>query len=206
MATAVEENTLVEEMTSSSTALAVLAVASLLVYILTAALDVSPWWQTPFEWTVWAVFAVEYLYRLRTVGRGNRVGWVKAHPLELAAVAVPTFRVLRVISTFASLFVTAQRAKAERFMVATAMTATIVILTAAAAVLNAERGVEGANIAGYDDAVWWAVSTVTTAGYGDTFPVTDEGRLIAGLLMLVGIGLVGSVIGAVTSHFARATS
>lgn len=183
--------------------LAALAVGSLAVYILTAALDASPWWQAPFEWAVWAVFAAEYSYRLREVGHGNRVAWMKAHPLELAAVAVPTFRVLRVIATIARLFVTAQRGRAERFMVATAMSAGVVVLTAAAAVLNAERGAEGANIVTYGDAVWWATATVTTVGYGDRFPVTAEGRVIAGLLMVVGIGVVGSVIGAVSSRFSR---
>jgi len=45
----------------------------------------------------------------------------------------------------------------------------------------------GGTIKDYGDALWWAATTVTTVGYGDTFPVTSEGRGVAALLMLVGI-------------------
>jgi voltage-gated potassium channel Kch len=49
------------------------------------------------------------------------------------------------------------------------------------------------------DALWWALTTVTTVGYGDTVPVTGEGRLIASVLMLVGVALFGSMSAIVTS-------
>lgn len=48
-------------------------------------------------------------------------------------------------------------------------------------------------IADFGDALWWALVTTTTVGYGDFTPVTIPGRLIAAVLMLVGIGLVGSL-------------
>ena len=49
----------------------------------------------------------------------------------------------------------------------------------ALAVLDAEQDARGANITNYGDALWWASTTVTTVGYGDHFPVTTEGRLVA---------------------------
>lgn len=71
----------------------------------------------------------------------------------------------------------------------------------ALAVFDAERGSAKANITSYGDAVWWACTTVTTVGYGDLYPTTLEGRLVAVLLMLVGIALIGSVTAAMASWF-----
>lgn len=51
----------------------------------------------------------------------------------------------------------------------------------------------------YDDALWWAMSTTTTVGYGDITPQTGPGRLVASVLMLVGIGLVGVVASSLSS-------
>ncbi len=54
------------------------------------------------------------------------------------------------------------------------------------------------------DGVWWAVTTVTTVGYGDIRPETDAGRVIAMAVMLVGIGFVAIVTGAAAERFMRA--
>ncbi len=62
--------------------------------------------------------------------------------------------------------------------------------------LDAEQDAEGANVSTYGDALWWACTTVTTVGYGDRFPVTFEGRMIAVLLMIVGIATLGAVTAA----------
>jgi voltage-gated potassium channel len=69
----------------------------------------------------------------------------------------------------------------------------LVLFVAALAVLQAERGHPGGNIESFGDALWWAVTTVTTVGYGDRFPVTTTGRFVAGGLMLAGIALLGVV-------------
>jgi voltage-gated potassium channel len=54
------------------------------------------------------------------------------------------------------------------------------------------------------DGVWWAVTTMTTVGYGDQFPVTTEGRVLAIVVMLVGIGFVSMLIGAASERFIAA--
>lgn len=68
------------------------------------------------------------------------------------------------------------------------------------AILNIETE-EGANIKTPSDALWWAFVTVTTVGYGDRYPTTNEGRLLAALLMTAGIGLFGTFTAYVASIF-----
>jgi voltage-gated potassium channel len=59
----------------------------------------------------------------------------------------------------------------------------------------------GSNIKTAEDAVWWSVSTMTTVGYGDKYPTTTEGRIVAMALMLSGVGLFGALSGLVASFF-----
>ncbi|MFS0864526.1 potassium channel family protein [Fredinandcohnia sp. 179-A 10B2 NHS] len=59
------------------------------------------------------------------------------------------------------------------------------------------------NIATYEDAIWWAIVTATTVGYGDISPETGFGRVIAIVLMLFGIGLIGMVTGSISTYFIR---
>ncbi len=179
--------------------LGVLAVASLTAFVLTSAFDTHPAWVDVLDWVVWGAFAVDYAARLVMTRGEDRREWVRKHPLDLVAVAVPAFRVLRMISALARLHVVAQRGASERIMAVTVTSALTLVVVGAAAVLNAERGAVDATITTYPDALWWALTTVTTVGYGDLYPTTLDGRLIASLLMIVGVGVVGTVIAAVAS-------
>jgi voltage-gated potassium channel len=84
-----------------------------------------------------------------------------------------------------------------------AITAVFVSYIAAVQITISERSVEGSNIKTFSDGLWWAVTTVTTVGYGDRFPTTTEGRILAVMLMLVGISLVGVITASVASWFVR---
>ena len=78
-------------------------------------------------------------------------------------------------------------------------TAFMSALLAAIAILDVEQDATDANITTFGDALWWSATTVTTVGYGDRYPVTVQGRVIAVALMLVGIATVGAVIASVTA-------
>jgi voltage-gated potassium channel len=81
---------------------------------------------------------------------------------------------------------------------AVALLSILLVLFSSIAILQFENTKEG-NIRTPQDALWWAFATVTTVGYGDKFPVTTEGRMIAAVLMTAGVGLFGSFTGLVAS-------
>lgn len=64
-----------------------------------------------------------------------------------------------------------------------------------------ERDAPGSNIATYGDALWWAMETITTVGYGDHHPVTTAGRVVAGGLMVTGLAMVGMITATIVTWF-----
>lgn len=84
---------------------------------------------------------------------------------------------------------------------ASALVLTIFVITfGSIGILLVETAPES-NIKTAEDALWWAMVSITTVGYGDRFPVTDAGRLIATVLMICGIGLFGTLSGVAASFF-----
>lgn len=72
--------------------------------------------------------------------------------------------------------------------------ASLVLILGTIGVYLAEHNQPGANITKLGDAFWWAVITVTTVGYGEYYPVTSAGRVIATLMMFSGIGIVVTLV------------
>lgn len=70
--------------------------------------------------------------------------------------------------------------------------------------LDVERAAAKANITTFNDAVWWAVSTITTVGYGDHYPVTAAGRAIGIVLMFAGVAIFGVVAASAAAWFISA--
>ncbi|MET7936989.1 ion channel [Streptomyces sp. NPDC005322] len=77
----------------------------------------------------------------------------------------------------------------------------VVMLLGSYAVVLAERDAPSANLTSYPRALWWSAETATTVGYGDFYPVTLWGRLIACLVMFVGITTYGMVTAAIAAWF-----
>ncbi|MFI7389961.1 MULTISPECIES: potassium channel family protein [Streptomyces] len=77
----------------------------------------------------------------------------------------------------------------------------IVILVGSYCAVLAERGAPGAQLTTYPRALWWSVETATTVGYGDLYPVTLWGRLVAVVVMVAGITAFGLVTAALATWF-----
>ncbi|PKL37105.1 hypothetical protein CVV38_04460 [Candidatus Peregrinibacteria bacterium HGW-Peregrinibacteria-1] len=110
-------------------------------------------------------------------------------------------RVVRIIARIRRVAVVADKIadNSSKYIYIASITATV-ILAGAVSFFSVEFG-PNPNVANFFDAVWWAVVTATTVGYGDIFPITWEGRLIGMVLMFFGIGLVGTTAGLVGNHF-----
>jgi hypothetical protein len=75
----------------------------------------------------------------------------------------------------------------------TLILAMTVISVASVLVLQTESRMAGANITTGGDAIWWAIVTITTVGYGDQYPVGGLGRVIGAFVMFAGVGIIGAL-------------
>lgn len=151
-------------------------------------------------WTVWGAFAVDLVARLALAE--DRAEYAVRHWYDVALVVLPLLRPLRLLRLVALIRIldrSASSSLAGRVLVYVAGAATLAVGLGALAVLDAERDATEPNITTFGDALWWAATTVTTVGYGDRYPVSTEGRVVAVVLMGVGIGVMGAVIASVTS-------
>jgi voltage-gated potassium channel len=179
--------------------LTVLAALSLILLVIEAALDADSPLVRAVDYLTWALFAIDYVTRLYLAGN-RRWAWVRRHPLDLLAVALPALRALRLIASIARVAAVAQRGLAERMIATTVLIASTVLVASAALGLDAERDAPDATITTFGDAMWWALTTITTVGYGDRYPVTAEGRLVGAVLMVVGIAAMGAVTASIATR------
>jgi voltage-gated potassium channel len=157
-------------------------------------------------------FSIDFVVRFRAAQ--SKIAFMKWGWIDLLA-CIPTiealrigrlfavFRVLRLLRgvrslhrLLAILFVNPRRGG----LASVGIVMLLLIVASSLGILLVERG-DGANIRTASDAVWWSFATVTTVGYGDRYPVTNEGRIIAGALMVSGVGLFGALSGIVASLF-----
>ena len=150
------------------------------------------------------MFGLDYVMRLVLAGRRSR--WFVHHLLDLAVLLFPFFRPLQLLTALRILSRSGGAALRGRTTLFVVGATALLLYVGALGVLGAERGARGANITSFGDALWWAVTTVTTVGYGDYAPVTVLGRLIASALMLSGIALIGTVTATVASWFLQRAS
>ena len=152
------------------------------------------------DWIIWGVFILDYVVRLCLAS--NRWRWFLHHLLDFAIVALPLVRPLRLLRLLI-LIELLQRAVGDAFrgriVVYTVSGVVLLIYTSSLAVFDKERYLPHATINSFGKAIWWSITTVTTVGYGDVYPVTNTGRVIAVLLMIGGISLVGVVTATLAS-------
>lgn len=142
----------------------------------------------------WAALAVDYVVRL--VLSVDRWRFVRGHVLDLLVVVLPLLRPLVLVRVLLLLGVLNRRTSAAfhgRVAIYIVTSLFLVLFAGAVLMLQVERGSPDASITSFGDALWWALATVTTVGYGDEYPTTEAGRFVAAALMLGGIALLGAV-------------
>jgi voltage-gated potassium channel len=153
-------------------------------------------------------------FSLRFYSAESKLKFMKWGWIDLIS-SIPTFdylragralrllRILRILRAFRStkhLINHIYKSKTQGAFTTVAIIAILMVIFSALAILQVEDD-PNSNIKTAEDAVWWAYVTITTVGYGDKFPVTTEGRIIAGTLMTVGVGLFGTFTAFLSSFF-----
>ena len=167
------------------------------------------------DFAICLVFLVDFGIRLRKAK--SKLSFLKWGWIDLVS-SIPMFdflrwgrlvrifRILRILRAFRSTKILVNhlfRYRAKSTFATVATISIILVIFSSIAILNLENAAES-NIKTPSDALWWAFTTITTVGYGDRFPVTHEGRLIAALLMTAGVGLFGTFTAYVASLFMEA--
>ena len=144
--------------------------------------------------------------RLRYLVRGGWLDLLSSIPtveaLRLGRVSriARIIRLLRAMRSVRSLGTIITRKRRQSTLLAAALVSILLAVFASLAILQFETHPDS-NIKTGADALWWAFATITTVGYGDRYPVTLEGRLVASVLMAVGVGLFGTLAGLAASWF-----
>jgi voltage-gated potassium channel len=150
---------------------------------------------------VWVSFVVDYVVRL--VLSPKKWDFVRANPVDLASILIPLARPFRLVSDLHRL--PALRGNSgthlrRRVIIVAASFVVMFIYVIALAVYSVERSAPGGNITSFGNAVWWACVTMATVGYGDYYPVTVPGRILAVLLMTGGVAIVGTASATIVSY------
>ena len=145
---------------------------------------------------LWGLFAADYCIRLYLAPR--RLYFITHNLMNLAIVLLPAWRI---VSFLAMIYMTANRQYKRLSELAVKLFGytAIFIIMFALAIYSVESSESGAMIRDLPTAYWWTFTTLATVGYGDVYPVTGIGRVIAVVVMLYGVGMVAVATGALAS-------
>lgn len=145
---------------------------------------------------LWGLFAADYCIRLYLAPR--RLYFITHNLMNLAIVLLPAWRI---VSFLAMIYMTANRQYKRLSELAVKLFGytAIFIIMFALAIYSVESSEPGAMIRDLPTAYWWTFTTLATVGYGDVYPITGIGRVIAVVVMLYGVGMVAVATGALAS-------
>lgn len=160
-----------------------------------------------------AIFLGDFIYRIATAPSAGRYffrgfGWADL----LASLPFPQFKILRLFRLLRvfrllrelgprTVWSTLIKDRANSALMTLLLMGVLVLQFGSISVLAVEENAEGANITSASDALWYTLVTISTVGYGDQFPVTNAGRLIGTLVIVVGVGIFGTFTGYLANLF-----
>ncbi len=194
----------------------VLSVYVLIALFVDIMFDISPEMDgliNQIDFLVCLIFMGDFFYRFHKAPsklRFLRWGWIDF----ISSIPMLNFfrggnvfrivRIFRILRAFRSMKILLQyllKNRTHNTFVTVASISCMVAMAGSMAILQLEKGSPAGNIKTASDALWWSVVTITTVGYGDKFPVSDGGRIVAAILMTAGVGLFGTFTGFVASMF-----
>ncbi len=177
---------------------------------------------TIVDWTFFALFTVEYILRIYAAPVKREFIFSFFGIIDLLAilpslVLIPGFRVLRVLRFLrifrifkATRFILAvdrmieALAEVKRELLALVILSSLFVYLAACGIWYFEREKQPIEFGSIPDAMWWAIVTLTTIGYGDVYPKTPGGKIFTAIVALVGVGLIAIPSGLLASVLTEA--
>ena len=156
---------------------------------------------------VWATVIAEYTCRLVLAPHSST--YLRRRWLEPVAIVFPPLLITHVVGidkavvAIETALIRARTVLLHHSLVRVLLASGVVLVMGAWVVDLSERNMVTSNIHSFGTALWWAVVTVTTVGYGDHFPISGAGQVVAGFMMVMGIGLIGTLTATVASAFVK---
>ncbi len=160
------------------------------------------------DYLICMLFFIQFMVDfLRSDGKTD---YLRTHWIDLVA-SIPViealrfarliqiFRLLKMIHSVKDILRQIQQNKKEATIASVFLLLVMLLLMGSSLILIVEKHASGGNIHTSTDALWWAFVTISTVGYGDHYPVTNAGKLIASMMIVCGVGIFGMISGLVTS-------
>lgn len=160
-----------------------------------------------------AIFLGDFIYRISTAPKASRYffrgfGWADL----LASLPFPQFKILRLFRLLRvfrllrelgprTVWTTLIHDRANSALMTLLLMGILVLQFGSISILYVEENADGANITTASDALWYTLVTISTVGYGDQYPVTNAGRMIGTLIIIVGVGIFGTFTGYLANLF-----
>ena len=159
------------------------------------------------------IFLIDFLYRLKSAPSKSYYFWRNWGWADLLA-SLPfqqtkILRLFRLVKVYRllqeygarNIMKSLIKDKAGSALLSLLFIAILVLEFGSLLMLRLEANVAGANITSASDAIWYIIVTMSTVGYGDQFPITNPGRVLGTVIIIVGVGIFGTLTGYLANLF-----